>query len=292
MATLLTEKVIEIGFDIAIRTEVNDISNSFVIVHKTMMDARYAMQLDSLRSRDCLLIADPVDGKFDVCDFDIYDAIISASFAQIDWLKRVLPGKKCFFVNQRLDCRFPLPAGHLGEFRVGYFGSVDNCAHINEIRRYVDIIETPTHSTLWMQKLLQYSFHYAVRPKVDGVFKPFGKGYIAGLYGAPILVGRNEPDAKFLLPDDYPYWVPYGDPAATLDLIRQARDSFLGERWSYASDVMQKISRLASDSTIKSQFVEMILELVERRKSGCYIKPLSNLSAGLVSKLRGKYLGG
>lgn len=261
MAALVTEGAIERGFDIAVVTEPARVRDALVIVHKTMMGPGTVNMMARLKGRGCTLIADPIDGKFEARDFKIYDAVVSASFAQLEWLRKHVQEKPSYFVNQRLDSRLPQPCESHERFRIGYFGGLENCAHREEIEGMVDLVDTPTKVPDWMNELPKYAAHYAVRPVMNGVFKPFGKGYLAGYYGAPMVVGYKEPDAMFLLPADYPFWVEEARPAETVGMLKHLQSSFRSAEWEYAVGVMKQVSALATDRSIEEQFFNMVSEI-------------------------------
>lgn len=267
MATLVTETLIESGFDVSVKSDTSGIRDALVVVHKTMIGPSTVNKMAALKLRNCVLVADPIDGKFSAKDFSIYDAVISASFAQMEWLTKALPGKNSYFVNQRLDQRFPLYTGSEKDtLRIGYFGASENCAHKDSLTGRIDLIETPTDSTRWMNRLLDYSMHYAVRPKNDSIFKPFGKGYIAGRYSCPIIVGYDEPDGIHLLPEDYPFWVDSSDLESISYVIEKAESQFNSDMWRYARDTLENVATLATDQNITHQMSVMISELLGGRK--------------------------
>jgi len=267
MIDLITDTACDRGFDVAISTTISGISSALVIVHKTMMSKSMWHRLAVLKLRGCILVGDPLDGQFSPDDLRLFDAFFTASFRQADWLRLNLPTKPCHFVNQRLDKRFPSSSQQSSAFSVGYFGAIENFLYKEVVSDIVDYIDTPTTDTDWMRKLPQYSAHYAVRPIQNDIFKPFGKGYIASKYGAVLIVGRNEPDATYLLPSDYPYFVDESSSDTCMAVLNRARDEFGSSKWLYAINCLRGIDRHASDEKILEQFFYAVADIKKQLSS-------------------------
>jgi len=89
--------------------------------------------------------------------------------------------------------------------------------------------------------------------------KPFLKGFTAALAGANILLARDETEAAFWLPDDYPYWIEaHPSEDAILAGLEYARETFRGEQWREALTMMRELSARTADSVIVSQLEDAL----------------------------------
>lgn len=225
--------------------------------------------IHSLRHRGNRVFLDPVDE--DVSD-DVAaaaDVLIAASIsAHRDLESRPLT-TKVVRIDHHVDPRLRrilasrgAPPEAAGPMLVRYFGETVNAVSTPQIAAEVDFVhvDTARQDVAWMQRVPGVHMHYAVRQhrSLDR-HKPFLKGFTAALAGANILLARDETEAAFWLPDDYPYWIEaHPSEDAILAGLDYARETFRGEQWDEALAMMRELSARTADSVIVSQLEDAL----------------------------------
>lgn len=176
-----------------------------------------------------VFLYDPVDELINPRYFSgRIDGVIASSYHQYHALLRAA---HCpvYSMLHHVDFRIPRQRQTAERARVGYFGAFGNVFMTPKISERVDIIEAtqPTDSA-WFSSLNQYAFHYCVRRKREKShsYKPSTKIYLAACVGAAVITTRDESDAEFILPPDYPFFSESRSEKSVLELLEYARVSF------------------------------------------------------------------
>jgi hypothetical protein len=223
------------------------------------------------------------------------DGFVASSKLQMAALKQQFPDKPCHLVTHNVDQRLPVFEPPGDQLRVAYVGLLQNCRYQSELGQLAEILETPSGGSAdgWMARLPEFNCHYALRrpddsfgfksfivglfsrahdavvfrPSTKGLFsrphdfvafKPFTKGFTAAHCLSPILTERDESDAQFYLPDDYPFFLPAGSWNEVSDAITRIRGEFGGKSWRYAVDVMREVRDKSSADHIANEFKTML----------------------------------
>ena len=226
-------------------------------------------QVERLRRRGNRVFLDPVDEGIDEETVRAADGLAAASFsAYYDWSSR-WPTTKVVRVDHHVDprlrkilqARTDLSAARkLSSIR--YFGERENALMTPQIAEEVDFVQVDTHrqDDTWMSSVVGTDLHYAIRrARALDVHKPFLKGFTAAAAGANILVSRDEAEAHYWLPRNYPYWVGEGAAEeAILSALEYARDTFNGPVWRDAYQVMREVSEQTRNEVIVREFIELV----------------------------------
>jgi hypothetical protein len=176
-----------------------------------------------------VFLYDPVDELINPRYFSgRIDGVIASSYHQYHALLRAA---RCpvYSMLHHVDFRIPRQRQTINRARVGYFGAFGNVFMTPEISERVDIIEaTQPADSRWFSRLDQYAFHYCVRRKREKShsYKPSTKIYLAACVGAAVIITRDESDAEFILPPDYPFFSDSRSEKSVLELLEYARVSF------------------------------------------------------------------
>ena len=138
-------------------------------------------------------------------------------------------GTPVYRLLHHVDFRIPRQHQKASSCSIGYFGARGNVFMPSEISQRVDFIDAtlPTDHT-WFVRLTDYSCHYCVRRKREKShsYKPSTKLYLAACVGAAVITTRDESDAGFLLPPDYPFFCNSRSAKSVLELIDYVHESF------------------------------------------------------------------
>jgi hypothetical protein len=223
------------------------------------------------------------------------DGFVASSKRQMAALQKQFPDKPCHLVTHNVDQRLPTFEPPGDKLRIAYIGLLQNCRHLSELGQLAEIVETPRGGSpdVWMARLPEFNCHYSLRPSDDSfgfksfivglfsrahdsvvfrpstkglfsrphdfvVFKPFTKGFTAAHCLSPILTERSESDAKFYLPDDYPFFLPAGTWNEVSDAITRIGGEFGGKSWRYAVEVMREVRDKSSSDHIANEFKTML----------------------------------
>jgi hypothetical protein len=176
-----------------------------------------------------VFLYDPVDELINPrCFSGRVDGVIASSYHQYHALLRAA---HCpvYSMLHHVDFRIPRQRQTAQRARVGYFGAFGNVFITPKISERVDIIEaTQPTDRAWFSDLSQYAFHYCVRRKREKShsYKPSTKIYLAACVGAAVITTRDESDAEFILPPDYPFFSESRSEKSVLELLEYARVSF------------------------------------------------------------------
>lgn len=176
-----------------------------------------------------VFLYDPVDELINPATFfGRIDGVIASSYHQYHALVRAT---RCpvYSILHHVDFRIPREKQTAQHPKIGYFGSLGNVFMTDEISERVDLIEaTQPNNQEWVSSLPQYALHYCVRRKREKShsYKPSTKIYLAACVGAAVITTRDESDAEFILPPDYPFFCESRKVKSVLDLLEYVRVSF------------------------------------------------------------------
>jgi hypothetical protein len=273
-------------------------TDSIVVLTKGWLAGASPELIVELKKNRNILLADPVDLGMCRSELAALaaaiDGFIASSQQQLAVLTKQFPDKPCHLVTHNVDQRLPDFAPPEGELHLAYVGLIKNCRYADSLGRLAEIVETPEVGANddWMGRLPEFNCHYALRPDEslgfdafvasqlgrrhdpvafnpsrNGLFgrprdfvavKPFTKGFTAAHCQSPILTDRDEDDAEFYLPEDYPFFLPSTSWEEVSDALRRIREEFGGRSWRYALDVMRDIKDKSSPDHIAGEFRTML----------------------------------
>ncbi|MBU8538094.1 class I SAM-dependent methyltransferase [Falsiroseomonas tokyonensis] len=242
------------------------VRDAIAIVNKTAL-----MQSDRdlgqrLKQAGCVVLMDFIDGPLVPAITAQADAFIACSALQSRHLRAAFPGQPVVHIPHHVDLDIPATPSQWDRFACGYFGNVDNAAHLAALQEAgaLTVWEAKTtNKNGWYQALPDFNLHYAFRPRRmwGAGFKPFTKGFVAAHVGAVILVAESDEEATELLGADYPLRLPDATDAKAM----QARLGDLAARfgdadWQLARQRMQRLKVISSADyirhLIRAQFFE------------------------------------
>ena len=239
------------------------------ILNKYSMEHFHPEELIDSKTRNNRLIADPLDGVFENDFLDLFDAVIAASLLQRAHYFSTLSNTVSYVghhVDQRIGFSYPTPGRNHG-FSIAYFGEITNARFPDALAKRVKFhsVDTKTSaSTEWMSGLQDHPSHYAVRaPVTESFFKPFTKGFIAAHCMAPVLVDKDDGEARHFLPEAYPYFTGKETPDDILASIdRMARDFDANSpEWIFALESMRRVREHCDPKLIVRQLHAAIFPL-------------------------------
>ena len=235
--------------------------DSVLVLNKNAMETVCAEQLNQLRKFGNVLIADPLDGSFEPEFLSLFDAVLVASYTQLSrytqWLHIPVA-----YVGHHVDTRIGEVHTPQASLCMGYFGELVHAKFIDELAGHVRFVATDTRKsqdTSWMAQLAKANAHYCIRPKgPETIFKPFTKGFIASRCGAPVLLDAADSEARYFLPQDYPYFTSAHSATEVKEAILRMADDFGSSVWRAAVDMMRQMSQQCSKANIARQFHQVI----------------------------------
>jgi hypothetical protein len=239
--------------DVQAATDDHEVSDAVVILNKSFLAAASPRQIQGLRARGNVVLADFVDLRPRRSLCGVVDGFLASSHTQERFLRRAYPDKPTFMIPHHADPRIEAGCAEGAAPRVGYFGHLDNARHIKRLAaeglcdKFFVRLPEDTH---WISRLSDYGVHYAVRRrKLFEGFKPFTKGAVAARCGAVVLADRDE-ETIASLGEDYPFFVEstaYEDVCAA---IARVRESHGGPDWRAAQDALRRLDQQCSPEAI------------------------------------------
>lgn len=202
--------------------------NALVVGSKGTFECLSAARQSRLGAGSVFLY-DPVDELINPrCFSGRIDGVIASSYRQYHALLRAA-NCPIYSILHHVDFRIPRQSQTSDVARVGYFGALGNVFMTQKISGRIDLIEaTQPTDKAWFSNLNQYAFHYCVRRKREKShsYKPSTKIYLAACVGAAVITTRDESDAEFILPPDYPFLSESRSERTVLEVLEYARVSF------------------------------------------------------------------
>lgn len=252
----LSRKVGEVNY-----TSSLDIKQSIVVLTKGMLKEVSRRELEILKKNDCILISDYVDDKPRSDIIDLIDVYLASSIRGLYALAHENPGKLTHLITHHVDPRLPVHCMLPKDLAFGYFGELANAQYYDDLKGQVKFhrVNTKHSSDEWLSDIVNYNCHYAVRKNriIDG-YKPFLKGFTAAKCGANILVSVNDGDASLYLGEDYPYLISDDSFEAVSNGLAYVRDSYGGQDWRYALEIMNEVKARSSDAWIAREFDDLL----------------------------------
>ena len=216
-------------------------------------------QIKYLRDNNLFLAADYVDGQYRQDIHRYIDVYLASSIKSYINYKGKFQDKHVFRLDHIVDPR--LKSNTNKNLKIGYFGELINAKFKDELKNEIDFVSIDTakfQNDEWHESLTEYSVHYSVRQEKpwDG-YNPFLKGFTAAHCNAVLLTNRDESDAKYFLPPDYPYFVEK-DPDSIKKAIENLQSNWGGEAHMYAKHCMSELKNASSHKMIRRQWYRFL----------------------------------
>ena len=228
---------------------VGDTSGSIIIMTKGALRHLELEQLEQLKARDNIVCGDFVDLPIRQELVACLDSLIASSIKQYIDFSSTYPEKFVHLITHHTDPEIDDFSPFTSYCNIGYFGEISNAAYSLELQGIIDFnqINTRYLDRKWIKKLETCNVHYAVRYKrhVDG-YKPFLKGFTAARCQSNIIVQESESDALYYLTPEYPYLLKSDKLSDVRDMIYNVQESFQGEEWFRALEIMEDVAERTS----------------------------------------------
>jgi hypothetical protein len=249
------------GLRLAVTTSVDDLDDSIVILNKSALAALQDEDFDRLKNRRNILIADPLDAVLPDALLAKFDCVIAAALGQLAYYRGAV-ATRTSYIAHHIDTRIPPIVPRPDRFSIGYFGEFTNARYTRELRGSVSFVDVDTKTaedTRWMNELANHNAHYLIRARDEpGSFKPFTKGFIAAHCASPVLVARDDLEARHYLPASYPYRADADQVEDVRRAILRMRDGFMAAEWRLAQECMRGILECCSTATVTRQIYETV----------------------------------
>ena len=232
------------------------------IINKTYMTSFPASTLPRKTNRHRYIL-DPVDAKIREDYIPIVDGIVTTNLTSVSLNEQSYPGKEIFYVPLHANLQVPAHRAQQETFKAAYFGNFFNCRFLPEVSSAcgVEAISTPTNRNVgsWAERLREFSAHVSFRENKDwDGTKPFTKGIFAALTGA-IYIGDPVSEARYLLGEDYPYFVASSNVESAIAAVEKAKDTFGSSLWREAKNRMASVALESSVHKVLAQLNSMII---------------------------------
>jgi hypothetical protein len=250
---------------LAVTTSMDDLDDSIVILNKSALAVLADEDFYRLKNRGNVLIADPLDAVLSDAFLAKFDCVVAAAREQLAYYQGAV-ATRTSYIAHHIDMRIPPIAPRADRFSIGYFGEIINARYTRELRGSVSFVSVDTRmaeDTRWMNELAHHNAHYLIRAHDEpGSFKPFTKGFIAAHCASPVLVARNDREARHFLPSSYPYLADADEVEDVRRAISRMRDGFMAEEWRLAQQCMRGILESCSRATVCGQIYETVAAYV------------------------------
>jgi hypothetical protein len=264
LSRLVAERCPE--YDVVYTDDRASVTDSVVILLKQTLQNMSPADIDELRRRNVAVVNCWDDQAPDHERVLAADAQMVLAFGQLVELQRQYPEQPTFLVTHHVNLDFPRGCPPQDRLRVGYFGAPYNTRLPLALTGAVDLVPTAVlagdDSARWMQRLADYNCHWAIRQRQywDG-WKPFLKGFIAARYGAPVVVGPDDDDARYYLGDDYPFYATGTSDEQLELLVAEMQGGFGGADWELARAIMRQVADRSSNEAVCADFRRMVDQL-------------------------------
>jgi len=201
------------------------------------------------------IVADFVDLKVDDDVAASADVLLASSASQERYFRFRFAHIPIFHVTHQVDLRLPVIVTPTDRARVGYYGKLANCLHLNGIADLVRIVDANDASDpRWMSRLSESNAHYALRGAEDpGVFKPFLKGFTAAHCGAPIIVAAADAEARDYLGNEYPFMIRDLSLASVREHITRFAGLYATSTWQSAAATMREVANRSGRQHVEQE---------------------------------------
>jgi hypothetical protein len=264
LSRLVAERCPE--YDVVYTDDRASVTDSVVILLKQTLQNMSPAEIDELRRRNVAVVNCWDDQAPDRARVLAADAQMVLAFGQLVEMQRQYPERSTFLVTHHVNLDFPQGYPPQDRLRVGYFGAPYNTRLPLALTGVVDLVPTAVlagdDSARWMQRLADYNCHWAIRQRQywDG-WKPFLKGFIAARYGAPVVVGPDDDDARYYLGDDYPFYATGTSDEQLEALVAEMQGAFGGADWDLARAIMRQVADRTSNEAVCADFRRMVDQL-------------------------------
>jgi hypothetical protein len=246
---------------LAVTTSLDDLHNSVVILNKSGLEVLGDRDFDRLKERGNILIADPLDGVVSDGFLAKFDCLVAAALEQLAYYQGHV-ATRTTYISHHIDTRIPPIASKADRFSMGYFGEISHARYTRELRECVSFVKVDTKTAAdirWMDELAGHNAHYLIRSfDESGSFKPFTKGFIAAHCASPVLIARDDAEARHFFPPSYPYMADADQIADVRRAISRMRDGFMTDEWRLAQEAMRGILETCSRETVSGQIYETV----------------------------------
>jgi hypothetical protein len=202
-------------FSVHLRSSDADLSNSILFLTKGVLKTSSVEQFEQWRRRGNVLLVDLVDEDCPEALVELADVVVAASVTALREQSIRYPHKRVELINHHVSPRIVNHPGLADPFRsasprIAYFGETGNTFMPRGVKKRVDVIpiDTGRAEYAWVDRLMDYNIHYAVRRRRRGdLHKPFLKGFVAAYAGANIIIQSSDCEAVHWLGEDYPYLI-------------------------------------------------------------------------------------
>jgi hypothetical protein len=246
---------------LAVTTSTDDLDDCVVILNKSALVALQDEDFDRLKNRGNILIADPLDAVLADGFLAKFDCVVAAALEQLAHYRGAV-ATRTRYIAHHVDMRIPPIASRADRFSIGYFGEFTNARYTRELRGSVSFVNVDTKTAedmRWMNELADHNAHYLIRARDEpGSFKPFTKGFIAAHCASPVLVARDDLEARHFLPASYPYVADADQVEDVRRAIARMRDGFMSDEWRLAQECMRGILQCCSRAAVSRQIYETV----------------------------------
>lgn len=260
LSKIVSDKT-NVNVDYVNESSLNEINNSLVILTKGFLKKISHIELEVLKANDNVICTDYVDDPEKKEVVEAVDVLVASSIRQLMHYKKTYPEKHSHMITHHVDPDIPYIDPPIDVARIGYFGELANARWQDELKDKVSFVltNTKTRSREWVNELVHYNVHYAVRQKrsIDG-FKPFLKGFTAAHCNAAIVVEKSEGDALYYLGSDYPYMVASSELEDVMEKLEYVEKYFLDFNWLIVKNRMQDLKVRSGFDNVSKEVINLL----------------------------------
>lgn len=256
LSAMLNEKLSD-RFEISFIPRHENVRDAILILTKGCTIRISPDELADLRKTNAGVVADFVDGEIRRDLLSSIDIVWAASISAFRHALLEPNFPMVDLVTHHVDPRLPKPKPRY-DFSAAYVGEPVNAVWSESLQSVVDLlyVNTKNANEDWLQKVSDYSLHYAIRPASTSkkpVHKPFLKGFTAAHCDANLIISRDEGDAVSYLGDDYPYLTEGRSIEDAIRGLEYARESFGSREWERGLAVMREVRERSSHAYIVNE---------------------------------------
>jgi hypothetical protein len=221
-----------------------------------------------------LVVFDMVDGEVSSRIENLPHAYLCSSLSEAAARKKA--GHTTIVSLMSPDQRCPLHDFSGKDFGIGYHGLAKNVQYAQALPEITVVPyseKAPAPGELPMpvgwDEMGTFSHHYSVRAwnAGDG-FKPLMKAFVASRLGACFIGSADDPEAKLVLPADYPYLARSSTIEDVREVIDYAKTTYRTPVWEKAVSAMLTLRERSCPANTALELVSGITALIENPPSG------------------------